>query len=1846
MTTHPAAAPPAVFHVAVDRPDRAGGLVVAALLVLIGRYLGTARPEVHLLPDDGGPAADTGRAARRLAVELRPGLGGAELLDQVTRRLSRAEPPSHPDTGPAGRGGELAWAAMGATAVWRGTGTAAEPVAVPPGYGRLVVLRETEGGGTAVSVGGTSPALGRRVAADLRTLVDALARSPHAPVADLARPADPPPYRPGPLHRAARDHTPFPPEAVATSIPGRFAQQALRHPDRPAVITPDRTIGYAELARRAGGIAAAVLDRAGRGAGRVALLVEHGPDMIAAILGTLLAGKAYVPLDPRHPPARLGAMLAHAEPELLLSTASLRDRHARLTGGGVPVLDLGDLADAEIGAAPPAAPEAAAYVLYTSGSTGRPKGVLQTHRNVLFQIRNHTDNLRISGRDRLSLLSSFGFDMAVTDLFAALLNGAAVVPVDVRRLAGGGLADVLRATGVTVYHSTPTLYRHLVDGAGGPDAFPDVRAVVLGGEQLTRRDLDAFRRHFRPDSVLVNGYGATEVSFAVQHHVPGRLLGEAAEGVPIGRALDGFEVRLLSDEGRPAWLAGEVAVRGEHLSPGYWKAGPEDAARFTVDDGVRVYRTGDLARRGPDGLLYYAGRRDHQVKIRGHRVEPSEVERTLEELGCVVEAVVVAEEPDRQRLRGYVRTHRPPPDLAELLRRHTAERLPDYMVPAGFVEVDAFPLTATGKVDRRALAARAPTEPQEHERAAAGEAPRSANERYVAGLWQEILGRTGVRRDDDLIAMGGHSLTAIRLAAWIHRDTGTAVTGVELLRRPTVRAQAALLDERSAAAPPRAEPGGARPAARPDGLLPASPAQRGLWVLHQLYPYCTAYHVAGCYEIEGAVDGGALHRALNQVAARHPALRTTFETHGGEVWQRVHDAGEVPVRSADLTALPEQERFQAAGRAIAEELRRPMRLDRGPLFRAVRYRLGPRRHVLLVIGHHLVMDGWSRELVQRDLGAAYAAGGEAAWAAAVPGFAEVMDAAGAGRPPLRRSLAFWREHLSDPPPPVLLPVPPVRPARPRFRGDRVGCRLDAETTAGLRALAVAEGVPIFQVLAGAFAATVGGYGDRREVLLGMPVAGRDDLRTEPVVGFFNNSVVARCATDPALPYRRLIRRTGEAILAALEHAHVPFEELVRELAPPRTPGVNPIYQIWCNMLSYDTMPLTLPGCRVRRFDPPVTGALFDLSLYLTDRDGTIDAALVYDTDLFDREQALAIAAQYEAALRTVARDPDATPAGRRLADPAVAPARFPAAAAESVPERFAAAAAARPEAPALRHGGAETGYRALSAEVARFSESLTRAGLDGRTVLAVLTRRRPELAAAVLGSLAAEVPFLLLDAELPVARLAALVREAAAPAAVDLTGGSRAAGELAAALGDGVAWLGPGSGPAPSGRPPLPEPAAYLAFTSGSTGRPQGVLGTEPPLRVFFDWYAREFGLGGGDRFSLLAGIGHDPLLRELVLPLTIGAAVCVPPADAVAVPHRLLSWLAEQEVTVVHLTPAMLRMLGAAAALDGRTLPAVRLVASGGAAVRRDDRTTARRLFPNARVLSVYGTTETPQGVSVVDLAEEFAGPAREDLSPLGAGTPHAQLMVLGRDGAPVPANGVGELAVRSPYLAAGYLNARAEQAGRFRPDPYGAAGVRLYRTGDRARLRPDGRLDFLGRGDRQLSVNGHRVEPAEIERTALAEPRIGDCVVDGDASELVAYVAPADGQAVTSADVGRHLAANLPPVMVPDRIVVLDRIPVTERGKPDLDRLRRLRRREAASPATQDAVTETLAQIWRSVLGLAEVGVDDNFFDLGGRSLTLLKVHTRLRDSLRRDVELLDLFRHPTIRRLAAALTAAEEG
>ncbi|HKI02160.1 MAG TPA: amino acid adenylation domain-containing protein, partial [Thermoanaerobaculia bacterium] len=1414
--------------------------------------------------------------------------------------------------------------------------------------------------------------------------------------------------------------------------------------------------------------------------------------------------------------------------------------------------------------------------------------------------------------------------------------------------------------------------------------FRGVRHLFAGGEALDPRWVREAIGKGAPQGVI-NGYGPTEsTTYAVccrLFEVP-----EGAAGVPIGRPIANTTAYVVDRHGQPVpvGVAGELLLGGDGLARGYWRRPALTAERFVPDPfgppagkaGVRLYRTGDLARWRPDGRLDFLGRIDHQVKVRGFRVELGEIEAALMAHPAVREAVVLAPvgPGGSRRLVSYVVGGPETPEPGTL-RTHLAAKLPEHMVPSAFVLLAALPLTPNGKVDRKAL-----PDPEElSEAGSPGAAPRTPGEEILAGLWSEVLGVEQVGIFDDFFELGGHSLLATQLVSRIRRTFGREVPLAELFAAPTVAGLAAKLEAPAAAVagneacPPPIVP---VPRTAPP---PLSYSQERLWFLDQVEPGSAALNIPSPVRLHGALDRHALETSLGEVVRRHESLRTVFRSAGGQPVQVIRPRLAMPLPVVDLLALPLAVREAEMQRLAAAEARRGFDLAEGPLLRTTLLRLGEADHALLLNVHHIVSDGWSMGVLIRELAplyAAFAAGGPSPLPELPVQYADfshwqrqwLRGEATAGQ------LAYWQEKLAGPLPVLDLPTDRPRPAVQTFRGGSLPLQLSREVTEGLKALSRRQGATLFMTLLAAFKLLLARLSGQDDVVVGSPIAGRDRAETEGLIGFFLNTLVLRTDLAGNPTFLDLLGRVRDTALGAYANQSVPFEKLLEALQPERDLSRTPFFQVFFNMLNFPEKRLELPNLSFELVSDGELPAKFDLTFYLGENAGGLGINLVYNAGLFAPERMAEVLRQFEGLLGQAVADPERPLGGFSLVTPAAAAllpdprAALSPAWEGAVHSLFARQARRVPDRVAVADPGESWTYAELEAQSNRLAHFLAAAGGVAKgDAVALYGHRSAALVWAVLGVLKAGAAFVILDPAYPAARQLQCLALVAPRALVRISAAGPLPEEVEQAVAEIPCRIGIGrraeievSGVLagqPDGDPGVevgPDDIAYVSFTSGSTGVPKGVLGRHGPLTHFVPWMGEEFGLGEADRFTMLSGLAHDPLQRDMFTPLQLGATIVIPDPADIGMPGRIAGWMRREGVTIAHLTPAMGQLLTESVPGDPVVeVPSLRYAFLVGDVLTRLDVARLRRLAPGVTCVNFYGSTETQRAVGHHVVREDPAASDAREILPLGRGMRDVQLLVLARGGGGLAGVGeLGEIAVRSPHLAAGYLGDGELTRERFVANPLGTGDPldRLYRTGDLGRYRPDGEAEFVTRADNQVKIRGFRIELGEIEAALARHPAVREAVViarPGISGEkrLVAYVVLHGERLSPASDLQDFLRERLPEYMVPPAWVELAKLPLTPNGKldrralPEPDSARADLAASYVAPRTE--VEQAIAEIWREVLQLDKVGIHEKFFHLGGHSLLLVRVHARLRERFGQELSMMDLFKYPDISSLAQHLT-----
>ncbi|WP_219811516.1 non-ribosomal peptide synthetase [Pectobacterium odoriferum] len=1622
-----------------------------------------------------------------------------------------------------------------------------------------------------------------------------------------------------------------------------FEAQAARDQDAVALCCDGQTLRYGELNARANQLAHWLYELGVRPDSRVALVLERGVDLIVAMLATLKAGGAYVPLDPGVPPERLRYMLDDSDPTVVLTSRALRGQLGALPAGLRTIELDGDSrpwtqcpavnsSPAQLGLTQ----NHLAYVIYTSGSSGQPKGVMVTHRGVVNLVRWHCDAFVLRESHCASSVAGLGFDAAVWEIWPPLCVGARLVmpsPAESRdpdRLLAWWMSQPIDVGFLPTPVAELVFAREL--------HHPTLRTLLVGGDRLNRRPPD------NAGFTLVNNYGPTENSVVA---TSGAVCADD-QVLHIGRPIANTALYILDPQGEPVpvGVCGELYIGGAQVARGYLNRPELSAERFLDDPfagepGARLYRTGDLGRWLTDGRVEFMGRNDSQVKIRGFRIELGEIESALLACDGVCESVVVAQGDATQekRLIAYYTVH----DTtqipgAEALKAQLDARLPAYMVPAAYVRLARIPLTANGKVDRKAL-------PEPDDTAFVRqryEAPLAGDETALAAIWQALLGVETVGRQDDFFALGGHSLLAVQLISRIRSELNCELPLAELFARPALKDMAASLGTAGKGALSAIEPlaAGETP--------PLSLAQQRLWFLAQMDEAAgAAYVIAGGFRLRGKLDVAALRQALDRIVARHAALRTHIESREGAPVQVVEPAGcGFPLRLLD-----------AGGVGTPAPFAPVFDLTRGPLALGELVRISDDEHWLRLGLHHVIADGWSVGVSMRELGTLYQAFSAGGPDPLPPLEIQYGDYAAWQHRHLQADVLqaqqrYWVEQLRGIPACLTLPTDRPRPPVQSYAGAHIEARLDSELTDRLKTLSRRHGCTLFMTLLAGWSLLMSRLSGQDEVVIGTPVAGRGRREIESLIGMFVNTQALRVDLSASPDTGALLAQVKTASLAAQSHADIPFEQVVEAVAPARSLSYSPLFQVLLVLQNTPDKTLALPGLTLSPLPNEMTTAQFDLSLDLCETDEEIKGTLFYATALFDEVTVRRYLGYWQALLRGMTDNADQPvrslpilpEAERRqvLIDFNQTSADYPSTA--CIHSLFEARAKANPDALALIDGDRRLSYGELNRRADRLARWLAECGVRRESRVAIALERGVDLIVAILSTLKAGGAYVPLDPSYPQERLHFIVADSTPQVLITDTPSHAAFSILPAELIVLDVDIVRPWDEADSDADEMPMSAAvnastlaYIMYTSGSTGRPKGVMvqhGSVVKLALnngYADFRA-------DDRIACLANPAFDASTMELWGALLNGGSIAIFSRDTVLDARLFGAQLREQRVSILFMTTALFNQY--AHALQDY-LPSLRYLLVGGESLDLGFiRHTLRHGAPQ-NFMHVYGPTETTTFATAYRMNE-----TDPDSPCMPIGRPIANTVVYLLDGhkQPVPIGVTGEVYIGGSGVARGYLNLPEQTAERFLSDPFAVeVGARMYRTGDLARWRVDGTLEFQGRNDFQVKIRGFRIELGEIESALQACNGVTQAVVaarnSGADKQLVAYYTADDGVEICAGELKAQLGARLPAYMVPAAYVKLETIPLTANGKVDHKALPTpdeyaLARGDYEAP--QGREEQILAVIWQNLLGVEQVSRHDDFFALGGHSLLAVRF---INEARKQEIYLTlsSLFAAPQLRLLA---------
>lgn len=1694
-----------------------------------------------------------------------------------------------------------------------------------------------------------------RMAGHFQTLLTGIALKPDLPISDL------------PLLTEAEQqqlrvyHVP-PSEPLAEhSLPRLFEAQAEQRAGNIAIAwEKQQTLSYAGLNRQANQLAHHLRMMGVCPGDRVGIYLERSPELVMSMLAILKVGAAYVPLDLAYPSERIAFMIQDTQMSALITNDRVlallpphrvqkicldRDRVAIST-------------QSQENLAVDLPPNALAYIIYTSGSTGIPKGVAVPHQAIT-RLVLRTDYIQLTARDRVAQVSNASFDAATFEIWGALLNGAQLVgiPREVT-LQPATYAAYLQQERISVLFVTTALFNQMAQEV--PDAFQHLETLLFGGEAVSCRWVRAVLNGKQP-SRLLHVYGPTEnTTFSTWHLV--KMLPEEANTVPIGSPIANTQVYVLDQHMQPvpAGVPGELYLGGAGLARGYFRRPAITAESFVPDpfsteEGRRLYKTGDLVRYRPDGAIEFLDRLDGQVKIRGFRVELGEIETLLQQYPAIKEAVVVVWEDtsENKRLVAYVV---PEPFQAvnrSQLRRYLQTRLAAYMLPSAIITLERLPLNPNGKVDKKGL----PT-PELSQQSETKEylPPRNHIEELLAGIWATLLGLDAVDIYDNFFEIGGHSLLATQVISHVRSILHVNLPLSTLFERPVLADFAREIEK--ARQDGIGEPLLALSAYTDEEPAPLSFAQQRLWFLNRLQPESPFYNLPLFLRLDGPLQWSLLEQSLQAIIQRHESLRTSIVLQGEQAIQIVRPPSGLFLPLLDLSGCPPEEQQRESQRLVCAEAARPFDLTRGPVFRMHLMRLNARQHVLLMVVHHISFDGWSVGVFLRELAAHYTAARDGKQAALAPLTLQYADYARWQRDwlqgrALQTQLAYWKDLLANAPAISTFPLDHPRPIIQTYRGAVIPFAIPPYLTQNLKQLSQQHQVTLYMTLLSAFGVLLRRHNGQEDLVIGSPIANRQYEEIEALIGFFVNTLALRLDLTGSPSFLELIQRTREMLLGAYAHQDLPFEHLVEVLHPQRSLSHPPLFQVLFAFQNAPMPPLHFADLHAQLQEVEWTSAQFDLTMTMEECGQELAGVIEYNADLFEAKTIQRLVERWQTLLSSIVADPlcsiDQLPLlgeqERRQILVKWNETELPFPTQLCVHQSFEHQTRQTPDAIAAVYEEQAISYRALDQHANQLAHLLRSLGVGPEVCVAICLERSLDVAVALLATLKSGGSYLPLDPAYPAERLTFMLQDSQALVLLTHSELSQRlplpnAGHVICLDNAWECIRGQESTPVTSGV--MSDHAAYLIYTSGSTGKPKGALVSHRAVVSYTLDIIKRFQLQSADRLLQFAPLSFDVTVEEFFPTWLSGGTLVLCQQKDIAEPAHFLDLILRLQLTAFELPTPYWHEWVRELVSSGDSLPDfLHLVIIGG------ERALPERLIAwkslGARLVNVYGITEVTVTSTVYEPSPNFSEVTPQFDLPIGRPIANTQIYILDPHLQPVPIGVAGEIYIGGEHLARGYHNRPELTAERFLPNPFATTpGTRLYKTGDAARYRFDGHIEFLGRLDQQVKLRGFRIEPGEIEAALSRYPGLQDVVTairedtPGD-KRLVAYCVADTKSLITSSDLRHFLRTLLPEYMIPSGFVFLDALPLTPSGKLDRRKLPvpawDTLGEKALFTAPRTPVEEVLAGLWAYLLRLEHVGIHDNFFELGGHSLLVARLATQIRTILHVDVPLRLLFEASTV-------------
>ncbi|OKH38899.1 non-ribosomal peptide synthetase [Calothrix sp. HK-06] len=1682
-----------------------------------------------------------------------------------------------------------------------------------------------------------------------------------------------------------------------------FEEQVEKIPDAVAVVFESEEITYQELNQRANQVAH-YLQKLGIGANKlVGLCLEPSIARIIGLLGIFKAGGVYLPLDPVYPQERLSFMIEDSEVSILLTQKSLADK---LFINSLQVVNLDadwlHIATESTNNLPSCVTEDnLAYIIYTSGSTGTPKGVLISHQAIAYHCQNIIQHYQLNSSDRILQFASLSFDVSLEQTLPTLTVGATLFIVDTKLLTPSEFHQKLIDYGLTVVDLPPvylTQWLQSLDEKTFVTPINQLRLVICGGEALPPETLRIWYKCSMTGVRLINAYGPTEATItAITFTVPEDITPiEFYTNTPIGRPLPNRKVYILDSYKNlaPIGAAGELYIGGG-LAQGYLNRPELTAERFIFhsfnnEPEARLYKTGDLARYLPNGDIEYLGRIDNQVKIRGFRIELGEIETLLNQHPNIKEAKVITREyiPGDQRLVAYVIANSvenltpQPPSLggkgeytcsplligeglgerfSSQVRDYLKQQLPDYMIPAAFVVLQSFPLTPNGKIDYHAL----PT-PDFSASQSNYVAPITHTQKIIANIWRQVLKVENISIHDNFFELGGHSLLATLLISRIRQTFNQEIPLHLLFEYPTIYQLSLAIDiteqTQNGLLLPPIEP------RQQQENLPLSFGQQRLWFFAQLEPNSTAYNMPLKLRLQGILNINALEKSIAEIIQRHEILRTNFIFKNGEPTQVINKNIDFKLPIIDLQSLPDERREIEAEKIAKKEAEKFFNLAEDFLFRVHLLQLNAEKYLLLFNIHHIIFDGWSDDILQRELTALYQAFSTGNSLQLPELSIQYADFALYQHywftdEFLESQLVYWKQQLGGTLPVLELPTDFPRPQVQTYQGASHTLSLSSELTASLKSLCQKEGVTLFMTLLAAFKVLLSRYSGQEDIIVGTPVAGRNRTEIENLIGFFVNTLALRSDLSGNPSFRELLNRVRQVTLGAYAHQDLPFQKLVEQLKLAKNVSYNPVFHVWFNMINLAEDSFKLNDLTVEPISILDITSKFDLNLYVGEKDNQIHLRFVYNTVLFNAETIEWMGTHFQKLLEEISTHPEKTISSFSIVTeteryqlshrcqrviPTNSFTQFSKEEIEqSIPSRFEQQVKKYPHQIAVKTQNYQWTYSNLNTQANKIAQALLEKNNEQEGNIALLFDHDAPMIAAILGVLKAGKTYIPLDPKYPKDRVLYILEDSQAQVVLTNYKNLPYAQELVQKKLPiiNIDNININNLFVEINQEISPDTLAYILYTSGSTGKPKGVIQNHRNVLHFIKNYTNNLHISPDDKLSLFASYSFDAAIIDIFSALLNGATLYPFDIKAEGLAH-LLDWLEVNKITIYHSTPTVYRhfieTFNSKESIVKKQLNYVRLVVLGGEQVVKNDVELYKQFFADECIF-VNGLGSTESSFNLQYLIDKNTK-INQKYVPAGYAFEDTEIILLNNEGKQTDV--YGEIAIRSAHIALGYWQKSELTKAVFLDDPQGE-NKRIYRTGDLGRLRPDGAIECLGRKDFQVKIRGFRIELGEIEAVLNKHPQIKETVVTArediiGEKRLVAYIVSRKNQNIIN-EIKQYLEQNLPDYMLPAAIVVLDVLPLTPNGKinrlalptPDFSKFK-----SSQYTAPSDNLELQLTKIWENVLNVRPLGLNDNFFDMGGHSLLAIRLVTQINNVLGQNITPNTFFQAPTIKKLADIL------